>query len=319
MRTGRASTGTREVAEARRVGRGAGGGDSIARRLAIVVAVGVAVGGCTVLRSLMHVQPVSSWTELEKECRSINKEHLSRKTPSERVSYAESLDDLEQEYLVYLCGRHCCHHGKYLVEPIVGRGPEAIPFLADRVERTEEDMEVRDILVLLSFIDGRSYDVAGDEELMVLLQARVDSIPDAWDRCWAQSKLDDMGPEPETHRTRYISSCVDEELHIVLTVKVSENESSALEKAVLAHAHTWAESENLSMEGECRRREGFLQCVMGVSADPLRSLLVREQVDALLVHVEDLGYDARGYFQNFSWGGSPKWVTWDESPSGGEK
>jgi hypothetical protein len=66
-----------------------------------------------------------------------------------------------------------------LAVPIADRGASAVPFLFNRLRESTDDLEVRDILLILETMAARrTYDVASDAMLMNILTNKVERASD---------------------------------------------------------------------------------------------------------------------------------------------
>jgi hypothetical protein len=98
---------------------------------------------------------------------------------------------LEEQYNLYLFGNQRRHPPAiYLARCFALNGRAAVELLRAKLELQETDLTVRDIVMLLATIDRmRMYDVAGDAELMKLLEVRVTAMQD---REWRESSTGRM-------------------------------------------------------------------------------------------------------------------------------
>ena len=67
-----------------------------------------------------------------------------------------------------------------LAKPIAERGPDAVPFLLERLESEKDDLCVRDILLVLQNMRNlKTHDVSSDARLMSAVTSRVSRMKDA--------------------------------------------------------------------------------------------------------------------------------------------
>jgi hypothetical protein len=103
--------------------------------------------------------------------------------------YAKSLKDrisefsqyaFDDQYVIYLYGNQVQHPPAiYLADPFAARGASIVPLLSDRLRATTEDLTIRDIVMVFSAMSrAKSYDVAGDEQLMKLLKESANRMKD---------------------------------------------------------------------------------------------------------------------------------------------
>ena len=66
-----------------------------------------------------------------------------------------------------------------LAGPIAERGAEAVPFFVSKLKVDEDDIAVRDILLIFERMEASgSYDVKADASLMTLLTSKVSEMKD---------------------------------------------------------------------------------------------------------------------------------------------
>jgi hypothetical protein len=66
-----------------------------------------------------------------------------------------------------------------LADPISERGSAAVPFLLNRLNSEQDDIAVRDILLIFeTMARSKSYDVRSDAALMIALDSRVSKMKD---------------------------------------------------------------------------------------------------------------------------------------------
>lgn len=99
--------------------------------------------------------------------------------------------DLATQYAIFICGNQFRHPPAiYFAEPFAQRGEEAVPFLKEKLVGANDDLTIRDIILVLTEMSRRNtYDVAGDSELIRLMTASVEKMRDEdWKRM-AQENL----------------------------------------------------------------------------------------------------------------------------------
>lgn len=98
--------------------------------------------------------------------------------PLETAESRLSQYPLEEEYQIFRYANSEIHPPMlWLANPIARRGAEAIPFLSQRIHDADDDMEIRDILVILHrMVLFNTYDVKSNQALMAALSARVAGV-----------------------------------------------------------------------------------------------------------------------------------------------
>jgi len=111
-------------------------------------------------------------------------EYFYGKPPSDRIARFVAAD-LEKQYAIYICGNQYLEPpATYLAEPFARKGGGTVEFLKDKLSRASDDGTVRDVvLVFKEMSRQRTSNVAGDSELMKVIDDRVAAMKDAdWKR-----------------------------------------------------------------------------------------------------------------------------------------
>jgi len=87
---------------------------------------------------------------------------------------------LEQQYALFLCGNQVMHPpAMYLMVPFAMGGKRVVGFLQSKLAQATEDLTIRDIVLVLEEVQRqKTYDVAGDRDLMQLITDSVARIKD---------------------------------------------------------------------------------------------------------------------------------------------
>jgi len=87
---------------------------------------------------------------------------------------------LEDQYTLLICGNQVIHPpALYLVRPMAQQGQAAAVFLKQKLLAATDDLTIRDIVMV--FVDmnrNHDFDVAGDKDLMALIDSRARSMKD---------------------------------------------------------------------------------------------------------------------------------------------
>lgn len=98
-----------------------------------------------------------------------------------RTTIAEFRDfDVDKQYAIYICGNQFVHPPMiHLAEPFARGGEKVANYLKIRLLETTNDLTVRDIILVFAEMSRqKTYDVAGDSNLMEILLEKVSSMKD---------------------------------------------------------------------------------------------------------------------------------------------
>ena len=86
--------------------------------------------------------------------------------------------DVEKQYAIYICGNQYMHPPMiHLAEPFASEGEKIVDFLKARLLEADDDLTVRDIVVVFAEMRiQKTYNVAGDGDLMEIMQEKVNNI-----------------------------------------------------------------------------------------------------------------------------------------------
>jgi len=124
--------------------------------------------------------------------------------------YAKSLKEristfprysFEEQYGIYLYGNQVQHPPAiYLADPFAAQGKSIVSLLSDRLRAATDDLTIRDIVMVFSAMSrAKTYDVAGDEHLMKLLEGSAKRMKDPDWRALVEkeiSTLQGLDPPP---------------------------------------------------------------------------------------------------------------------------
>ncbi len=120
-------------------------------------------------------------------------EYFYGKPPNERVSQFVA-SDLEKQYAIYICGNQYLEPpATYLAEPFAREGGRIVGFLKAKLMAAHGDLTIRDILLVFSEMSRRkSYNVAGDTDLMKVITEGVDRVKDPFWKKTSEQSLDEI-------------------------------------------------------------------------------------------------------------------------------
>ena len=121
-------------------------------------------------------------------CPKLNKTFF-RKPTSEQMAQFSGLD-IGDQYAVFICGNQVREPPSiHLATPFAKEGRSVVGFLKTKLTAATGDLTIRDILLVFSEMSrSKSYDVAGDADLMKVITEAVDRVKDPfWKKTSEQS------------------------------------------------------------------------------------------------------------------------------------
>lgn len=102
--------------------------------------------------------------------------------------------DVEKQYAIYICGNQYMHPPMiHLAEPFAREGEKVVDFLKARLLETDDDLTVRDIVVVFAEMRiQKTYNVAGDGDLMKIIQEKVSSMKNPDWRRLSEQELNEI-------------------------------------------------------------------------------------------------------------------------------
>jgi hypothetical protein len=149
--------------------------------VAVVLVAALAVGGCA-----PNVDPEV------RDCPRLFDTYLVRGVQTETIRRFNSLD-METRYRIYICSHQYTHPPLLGLETYFARDVEAAAFLESKLQQAEHDLTIRDIVdVFVEMSEQNSYDVAGDADLMELLQRKSAQIREPQWRNYTMQRLGEI-------------------------------------------------------------------------------------------------------------------------------
>jgi len=110
--------------------------------------------------------------------------------------------DLETQYKIYICGQKREPPMFGLASPLAREGGRIVPLLKMKLEGTDNDLRIRDIVRLFREMnDLGTYNVAGDKSLMEELQSKVGEMKDPdWRKVTEKMLIEIREKPPETSK-----------------------------------------------------------------------------------------------------------------------
>jgi hypothetical protein len=128
-----------------------------------------------------------------RECASWTTEVLSQ-PPQERTA-AFGRFPIDSQFTLVLCQNRTIHPSPLdLSVAFAERGSAAVPFLSRRLAEAEDDLTIRDIVLILSLMQHRAYDVAANQGLVALMRRRAGEMKDAELRASTVSMIERLSP-----------------------------------------------------------------------------------------------------------------------------
>ncbi|MDH5641238.1 MAG: hypothetical protein OEY28_08085 [Nitrospira sp.] len=123
------------------------------------------------------------------DCRTLSKTFFQKSTAEQMVDF-ESLD-LENQYTVFTCGMQRLEPpAMHLIWPFAKQGGAVVDFLKGKLTTARGDVTIRDITHVFETMSLRkTHDVAGDAELMKVIEDAVARVGDLRFRQWCERAL----------------------------------------------------------------------------------------------------------------------------------
>lgn len=102
--------------------------------------------------------------------------------------------DVRTQYEIYICASQYVHPPLHFAEEFAAEGDQALPFLVEKLRRTDHDATKVGIIEVLVQMDRQgSADIAHNATVMALLRSKVDTIRDTDDKVRAEQLLARIG------------------------------------------------------------------------------------------------------------------------------
>ncbi len=110
--------------------------------------------------------------------------------------------DIETQYKIYICGQQREPPMLELASPFAQEGGRIVPLLKMKLESTDNDLRIRDIVRLFREMnDLGTYNVAGDKSLMEELRSKVSGMKDPdWQKVTEKMLLEIREKSPVTSK-----------------------------------------------------------------------------------------------------------------------
>lgn len=119
-------------------------------------------------------------TSINSQCPELA-ESFFQKPLKEQVAKFPSYE-LQKQYTIFICGNQTIHPpAQYLAGAFAQDGPKAVDFLREKLKNAKDDLTIRDITLVFAEMNKlKTYDVAGDSELINLLTEKISGMKSAW-------------------------------------------------------------------------------------------------------------------------------------------
>lgn len=109
-------------------------------------------------------------------------ESFFRLPPTDQVRQFGSYS-IDEQYELYEFGNRVVHPpATYLARPFAEQGPHVVPFLVEKLRRTNDGAEVRDIALVFSEANaGGLHDFTSEAEPLQILEKKATSIGGMWE------------------------------------------------------------------------------------------------------------------------------------------
>lgn len=131
------------------------------------------VSGCT----LAHEDSSSL------DCSKLNKTFFSKPTTVQMAEFGSL--DVESQYAIFICGNQVREPPSiHLATPFAKEGEAVVGFLKAKLSAARGDLTINDIILVFEQMSrGKTYNVAGDAELMKVIEGAVVRVKDSF---WRQ-------------------------------------------------------------------------------------------------------------------------------------
>jgi hypothetical protein len=125
-------------------------------------------------------------------CSKLNKTFF-RKPTTEQMAEFSGLD-IENQYAIFICGNQVREPPSiHLATPFAKEGQSVVGFLKAKLTAATGDLTIRDILLVFSEMSRRkSYNVAGDTDLMKVITEAVDRVKDPFWKKTSEQSLEEI-------------------------------------------------------------------------------------------------------------------------------
>lgn len=126
------------------------------------------------------------------DCSKLNKSFFSKPTTVQMAEFGTL--DIESQYAVYICGNQVREPPSiHLATAFAKEGATAVGFLKAKLAAAKSDLTVRDILLVFEEMNRRrTYNVAGDSDLMSVITAAVGKVQDAFWKKTCEKSLSEI-------------------------------------------------------------------------------------------------------------------------------
>ena len=89
---------------------------------------------------------------------------------------------LEEQYELFLFGNQVVHPpAVYLSQPFAEQGPIIVPFLKSKLETTQKEVTIRDIIAVFHELAGlKLYNFSEDPDLLGLIERKANKMDGIW-------------------------------------------------------------------------------------------------------------------------------------------
>jgi len=104
-----------------------------------------------------------------------------RMSTNEQIKHFNDYN-LDEQYELFIFGNQVVHPPAiYLADLLAEQGPGIIPFLTAKLQATQDEITIRDIMTVFEYMAQRKvYDFTQDTELITLMEQRVNKMDGLW-------------------------------------------------------------------------------------------------------------------------------------------
>lgn len=132
------------------------------------------------------------------ECSKLNKTFFSKPTTVQMAEFGSH--DVESQYAVFICGNQVREPPSiHLATPFAREGEAVVGFLKAKLAAARGDLTIRDILLIFAeMARHKIYDVAGDADLMRVIESGVSRMKDDFWRQHGEQSLSEIREQAST-------------------------------------------------------------------------------------------------------------------------
>lgn len=153
------------------------------RKAILILLLNLSLTGC-------HMTPFKNKVVVQGyDCSKFNRTFFLKPIKETYVEFENY--EVNKKYVTYICGNQYIHPPRIQLASLFAKdGGKVVGLLKERLIEASDDFTIRDIvLVFAEMSKQKTYDVAGDGDLMKILRGKVNSMEDSF---WQQLANQDL-------------------------------------------------------------------------------------------------------------------------------